>query len=1600
MTEQEKIYFEELIRKRTAGADMLEEDFMSGVKDSVTEKYSDQAHFIYELLQNADDVGATYATFKLYEDKLVFKHNGSHHFFVSDPNTERQDKLNEKLGDINSITSIGNSNKKAKIGKFGVGFKAVFQYTNTPYIYDPKFRFYIDRFIVPVPIEEDYSDRLPEETLFVFPFNHSEKTRQEAYSDIQEKLKTLRFPILFLSNLKYVEFEFDGMVGLYGKDIDTDKSFVQDDITAEHITLTHNFGDDFIDRKLWLFSRKCNISDDHREKYSVGFFIDETGKLTPVKERAFCFFPTKEETKLNFIIHAPFLLTDSREGIKATAPHNRNMISLLSELAADSLVLLRDIGIERKTRLIDDNIIDIIPFNENEFSPINDGEKISFMPFFTAIKKKFETEELLPADDGYVSKNNAYWAAVTRLTEVFGNEQLALLCNNPKAKWVFTSLGRENTQRKNEDSPISSYIDAITKMWLDESALLKGRSTGNIFSGIRKIFAGIDSKFIESQLIEWLHKFYKWIAERNQRIETIKQLPVFLDKNGNAVAAYHPDGSLNLFFDVEDNNIYTTVNAELMKNEETVAFLQKLGIKTPAMKDEIYSIILPQYEDGKDIDTIPHFKKIFEYYKGCPQAELTNFIEKVKEVEFILYSSKSDETVYRGKAGDLYFPQNELKEYFETKPDTKFIEIDEYKHIIKGTDEKYLYEFLKRLGVKDEIELETEYPISYFDVRKYDLPHPYSTSVHKYTQNYLDGFDEILSEIIENKNLYKSICLWNTLLRICKIYSNSLSCLEWGKCSYFYYSSRTKWFTSVIKTKLLKSKWLFNSNSEFVSPLEINVDELRNYYEADTVEAKALIEFLTISEKSLQTELEEELTEEQRRQLELDNILKEYNVNSPQELAEILREHNRKMDKNTANPPDDNEDDGGEKTTIPAVEKVIKKIRKKIAKPIPSDLPDDEDSDEDDYTKPTIDYNKKIEQAEEKSRIEIERIAHLQELQTTAANAEKYSYLWFKTLLEMESLADGEDNGNSREISITFAKAELEAGTTRTLILRHPNRYIPQFMEDLADIPLTLHYGSQTKKVAIEVMNVHSYSVRAKLKSGAEIEDIDLALVNEAKIDAQKPTFLLDELRKCFNSLEYADDFNLKSNLTDKIEFIFGPPGTGKTTYLANKVILPLMREDKNLKVLVLTPTNKAADVITKRIMDCDNSKTYSDWLIRFGTSNDEAIEDSGIYKDKTFDIRTLSKNVTVTTIARFPYDFFMPDGARLHLSELKWDYIIIDEASMIPIVNIIFPLYKKTPTKFIIAGDPFQIQPITRSEAWKDENIYTMVELNSFTKPTTVLHNYRVELLTTQYRSVPTIGNVYSNFAYGGVLKHNRLENSERKLNIEEFIDLYSLNIVKFPISKYESIYKSKRLQGKTPYQIYSALFTFEFVKFVADKLATKNKDDTFSIGIIAPYRAQADLIDKLFASFKCPQNIDIQVGTIHGFQGDECDIVFAVFNPPPAITTKQGMFLNKSNIINVSISRARDYLVIVMPDDETENIENLHLIKRVEDICNENGSIEYLSADIEELIFNDNRYLEKNSFATSHQIVNVYGNPELKYEIRSEDTAVDIQIHADEQN
>lgn len=1622
MNKQEEIYFAALSKDREEIANVLERRAIRGYKDSVVEKYSDQAHFIYELLQNADDTCATRARFILEENRLIFAHNGTRYFSVSDPKNEDMDSNNKTLGDINAITSIANSNKTdASIGKFGVGFKAVFQYTQTPHIYDPSFKFKIERFIVPIPLDDDFPGRKTDETLFVFPFDHQERTAYEAYDDISNKLRNLSFPLLFLTNLKEIEFEFDNTLGLYGKNVR--KTIKMDGTVADNIVLTQNSGEDIYDEELWLFSRY----DEYERRYSVGFFMDNDGHLKPVNEPAFCFFPTKEVTNLNFILHAPFLLTDSREGIRAGVPHNEYMIKRLAVLSADALEYLRDIGVKNHKHLIDDKIVDIIPVDKEIFSDPADKRRVSFLPFYEFIKKKFEVSELIPTADDYVMPNNAYWAAVPQLPQLFSNTQLGEIVENEDAQWAFISYGRDEVQRNNK--ALFNYIDTLVKTNLNEDSIISGRTKNFFYNrlGIRQSLEsvkGINAAFIEGQKISWLHDFYKWLSETKHRKELAADKPIFLDQNGKAVAAFDDEKQLVLFLPVKSVKGYKVVNDELLKNKDTIEFIKSIGIKQPSLKDQIYNIILPQYTGGANIDTKEHFMIFFNYYCKCTTEELERFIDLIKSYDFLEYYE--DGVKRRGKASDMYMPTGELVRYFASKPSTRFIDLDTYKIMVGKAKEKYLISFLTELGVKSSPSVFVDISDGYYS---------------KSSEQFVDGLCEIIEAVAESKNFDLSAFLWKQLCIMTETNKINYSLLKktLGTRPDGRYNFRNEYVDSTTKNKLIGEKWLVNDEGVFVSAKELKKAELSAIYDLENEGAVSLLSILDIHDTQEyvdedENEDESYLTDSQREKIAFANKLKSMGIDEEdledfQEFKRMKEAQKRaaQYEKNnigvihsaatslgTENIDDLFEDEKANEerndTSTPQSKKKINKATTNVIKDIarrtkgigviPSmamTVKDNDDVDEDEYMPSAVDYSKKIEIAKQKSAEEIDKITYFEELQNKALTVERYSYAWFTTLLEMECINSGEINSRSREVSISFAKVEREPGTKRILVLRNPNRYIPQFMEELADIPLILHMGSKTKTIAIEVANIKSYTLRVKMKNIEAIDDIELNLVTSATIDAKSPAFLLEELRKRFAEFGYDDNFNMQENLCKNIEFVFGPPGTGKTTHLVKNVLLPIMKNSRECKVLVLTPTNKSADVLARRIMEVSgNDTSYKDWLVRFGLTGDDEIEQSTVLREKTFDIRTLPKNVTITTIARFPYDFFMPENSRIFLYGLNWDYIVIDEASMIPIANIVFPLYKKTPKKFIIAGDPFQIEPITSVDLWKNENIYTMVHLESFVKPETVPYQYKVDLLTTQYRSVPDIGYIFSNFAYGGILKHYRNANSQRQLNVSNDLGIETLNIIKFPVSKYESIYRCKRLQHSSSYQVYSAIFILEYICYLSYAIAENNSGELFKIGVIAPYRAQADMIDKLLAAKQLPKEVDVQVDTIHGFQGDECDIIFVVFNTPPSISSSKEMFLNKKNIINVSISRARDYLFVVMPDDDTENISNLHLVRKVEGLIQSTDAWnEFDSPDLEEIMFGDSKYIENNAFSTSHQSVNVYGIPEKIYEVRTEDEAVDVQIY-----
>ena len=197
--------------------------------------------------------------------------------------------------------------------------------------------------------------------------------------------------------------------------------------------------------------------------------MDENGKLVARDRPAFCFFATHVKTGLGFVIQAPFQLTNSREVIVASE-YNVDLIDTLAELAADSLLCLRDLVNSKDERLLDDGIVKIIPIKGETSSWYNLDESlstVSFNPFYQSMQEAFCSQSILPGHNGYTSAKHAYWAATREISALFDDAQLQQLTGDKEAMWVFCSKPASNDKA-------SSFIREVVRTTVDDIALLQG----------------------------------------------------------------------------------------------------------------------------------------------------------------------------------------------------------------------------------------------------------------------------------------------------------------------------------------------------------------------------------------------------------------------------------------------------------------------------------------------------------------------------------------------------------------------------------------------------------------------------------------------------------------------------------------------------------------------------------------------------------------------------------------------------------------------------------------------------------------------------------------------------------------------------------------------------------------------------------------------------------------------------------------------------------------------------------------------------------------------------------------------------------------------
>jgi len=344
--------------------------------------YPDAAHLLFELLQNAEDTGATTACFGLDKAKLSFTHDG------------RPFSKKDVLGIIR-YGPDGEDEREDRIGRFGIGFKSVYAYSETPRIYSDTVAFEIVDRIVPRQIRSPSSSSPPskQETLIELPFNGKLKPIDEVREEIRQGLAEMSvMSILHLQNIESLEWQTDDGGSGSIRRTELDDRIVQIDArrpAGRERQLFLRFREPYargssmhLEAAFELKEREQETLVEPSEALSGRF------RIVPAKQGSVAvFFPAvKETSKLRFHLHAPFVTPIDRASIKQHA-HNDDVMDRLAALVASSLPTIREMG------LLDREFLGVLPHSR-------DSLREAYKPFHEAIVQAMRGQPLVPMESG------------------------------------------------------------------------------------------------------------------------------------------------------------------------------------------------------------------------------------------------------------------------------------------------------------------------------------------------------------------------------------------------------------------------------------------------------------------------------------------------------------------------------------------------------------------------------------------------------------------------------------------------------------------------------------------------------------------------------------------------------------------------------------------------------------------------------------------------------------------------------------------------------------------------------------------------------------------------------------------------------------------------------------------------------------------------------------------------------------------------------------------------------------------------------------------------------------------------------------------------
>lgn len=407
---------------------------------------------------------------------------------------------------------------------------------------------------------------------------------------------------------------------------------------------------------------------------------------------------------------------------------------------------------------------------------------------------------------------------------------------------------------------------------------------------------------------------------------------------------------------------------------------------------------------------------------------------------------------------------------------------------------------------------------------------------------------------------------------------------------------------------------------------------------------------------------------------------------------------------------------------------------------------------------------------------------------------------------------------------------------------------------------------------------------------------------------------------------------------TERVFLLHGPPGTGKSTTLANAIQQLLKSSASNgsdgeKQILFTAPSNTAVDVMTEKLMEMGvkvlrignpvkiskntlaasleyrflNSENFK--LIKdLKRKSDELHKMAGKYK-RVFGKEERDQRQLIYTEAKKmgkeafemedQIEKYIIDEAQVicctpamvndgYLREKKFNYLFFDEATQA--TEPVFWIAAMKAKKIILAGDHLQLGPTVKSDEGKKLGLEKSIFETGIQKKLPSI------MLSVQYRMHKLIMG-YSNkqFYKNGLVAHEK--NAYRILDaIEEwtkpvlFIDTAGCG--------FEDEVDPKSLSVRN---IEEANFCAKYLRLLIEHTGKAN-----SIGLIAPYNAQVTYLKEKLNDLE-----NVQVSTVDGFQGQEKDII--LISCVRSNVDGEIGFLRDMRRLNVALTRARKKLIVV---------------------------------------------------------------------------------------